>query len=57
MRQQAKFSVFLAAFAHFRGALAGGGGSDERWGWKLPNREAGSAPTQARKACREVNPS
>jgi hypothetical protein len=44
-------------FAHLRVALAGSGGSGGRCEWKLRSREAGSATTQARKACREAKPS
>ena len=43
-------------FAHRRVALAGGGGSGGRCGWKLRSREAGLALTHARKACRQAKP-
>ena len=43
-------------FAHRRVALAGGGGSGGRCGWKLRSREAGLALTHARKARRQAEP-
>ena len=46
-RQQGSFAGFLAVFAHRRVALAGGGGSGGRCGWKLRSREAGSALAHA----------
>jgi hypothetical protein len=47
---------FLAVFARLRVALACGGGSGGRCGWKLRSREAGSALAHAGKARRQAKP-